>query len=809
MAIIVDPDNLSRPQVIFGTQSEQISLYPVGALVHANASGATAYTSAAKTDTFEDASADFVTWGVAPGDIVTLFNGPEAAHLIVSAVTDLNTLEIATDDGFTAFSDASSLVYEIRESSGGSIADGVTKQALYSFAKEEWRVDTYATALGDDLIRHEFPDEAITSEQFEIGGGAAHTDWIYFNDYTRKKIRTAGWAEKNTATSTISEYAGIITLGNLESDAQVYYQQVSAQNPPTNFTFLGAINEPIQTYSSGAGAATPSDYRSYLKLFVRKKFFTYAQSEIADIGVTQVQTIVNRFPLTHAADAAITETDAQVIGAAPFHTAASVITDVDGVTSAISSTTGEFRSPSLSTFTSVLVAGDTLFITGTQTDAGYYTISSVTNASTVQLDVTEAGGLTGATGLDYDIFTRIRHANKTGGVANDFEDMNLEAGASAGVALASSNAASCVTAGVTAGDILVITSSTSDHEGVYSIVSVVSENTLQVDATDNPFTSTSGVDFKIYHPSMFLQYKKENISISATGSVVFASATGTIRRDTGTWTGDGVTAGSILTFASTTNNNLSFTVATTTNASTVALVSSDWSRVKDETATGASTTAYDAFKRTINNRVYGFNWKLLGNGNTLADCYQFIQHQLRQTTDIDWGEGSSRGDVTDLLLSYATPTGTTTNMIIDNIDADDTNNATYQDATGQSRTFPFVSSLTINFNTNLQNDSNAKFRMFYTTNPSGNYGTKDAVTVIDSNSSAITGDVGGSPSVQKTFDYDGNTDGGRTAGTDAAVTIVAIGLDTAQFVITTGTITRAKGLSFSLVAPLERNYSNP
>ena len=59
------------------------------------------------------------------------------------------------------------------------------------------------------------------------------------------------------------------------------------------------------------------------------------------------------------------------------------------------------------------------------------------------------------------------------------------------------------------------------------------------------------------------------------------------------------------------------------------------------------------------------------------------------------------------------------------------------------------------------------------------------------------------------FDYDGNVQGGRAAATNADVTIVAIGLNTAQYVVATGTITRATGLSFGLVSALERNYSNP
>lgn len=72
----------------------------------------------------------------------------------------------------------------------------------------------------------------------------------------------------------------------------------------------------------------------------------------------------------------------------------------------------------------------------------------------------------------------------------------------------------------------------------------------------------------------------------------------------------------------------------------------------------------------------------------------------------------------------------------------------------------------------------------------------------------ITGNIAGA-SVSYDFDYDGNTQGGRTAATNAAVTVRAIGLDTAQFVETTGTIQRTTTNNFTLVAPLERNFSNP
>lgn len=74
----------------------------------------------------------------------------------------------------------------------------------------------------------------------------------------------------------------------------------------------------------------------------------------------------------------------------------------------------------------------------------------------------------------------------------------------------------------------------------------------------------------------------------------------------------------------------------------------------------------------------------------------------------------------------------------------------------------------------------------------------------------LTGDIDGNSSISFDFDYDGNVQrGAGSAGVDAPITIVAMGLNTSQYVVATGTITRAVGQSFSLVAALERNYSNP
>lgn len=198
--------------------------------------------------------------------------------------------------------------------------------------------------------------------------------------------------------------------------------------------------------------------------------------------------------------------------------------------------------------------------------------------------------------------------------------------------------------------------------------------------------------------------------------------------------------------------------------------------------------------------------------------YEFVQWSLRQTSDIDADADSKPGNLqADLLafvgsrldtLATVNPDGGGTGVAIINFDSNDTNSLQFTDNTGAARTFPFVAAGTINFSSTLQNDSDAIYRMFFTTNPAGDFGTATAVLVDDNSGTDISGNVSGSSSTNFDFDYDGNNQGGRTPGTDAAVTIVGIGLNGAQYVVATGTITRATGLSFTLTAALERNYQN-
>jgi len=253
-----------------------------------------------------------------------------------------------------------------------------------------------------------------------------------------------------------------------------------------------------------------------------------------------------------------------------------------------------------------------------------------------------------------------------------------------------------------------------------------------------------------------------------------------------------------------------------TNATDLKITATDNTIDTTTPYTGMSITYYATPQsRTIGASSYNFGIIIDGNNGTAEEIYEFVQRQLRKDSDIDADASTLIGKLAaDLLVfvgdtlktKYATnPDGGGNGVYIDNFDSNDTNRLVFTDNTNAERTFPFVAAGTITFNTNLQTDMSAKYWMFFT----DTYATSGAIIVNDNDDVAITGNISGQSSISFTFDYDGNNQGGRTPATDADVTVVAIGLETAQYVSSTATITRATGQNISLVASLERNYLDP
>tara|TARA_R110000787_G_scaffold79937_1_gene174394 strand:- start:297 stop:1622 length:1326 start_codon:yes stop_codon:yes gene_type:complete len=222
---------------------------------------------------------------------------------------------------------------------------------------------------------------------------------------------------------------------------------------------------------------------------------------------------------------------------------------------------------------------------------------------------------------------------------------------------------------------------------------------------------------------------------------------------------------------------------------------------------GMSIT-YSTITRDIGGNDRTFKVLIDGNFGTAEQINEFVQHQLRQGFDIDANLGGTVGSLADSLTAFLGNTlKTKEGVFIDNFLADDTNRIIFTDESGVERTFPFVATGTLSFNTNLQEDAGAIYRVFF----SDTFGTANATIVNDNSGNPLSGLVSGNPTIGFDFDYDGNVQQGRVPALDADVdvTVVSIGLDSAQYVSATSTIGRASGQNISLVAPLERNYANP
>ena len=133
-------------------------------------------------------------------------------------------------------------------------------------------------------------------------------------------------------------------------------------------------------------------------------------------------------------------------------------------------------------------------------------------------------------------------------------------------------------------------------------------------------------------------------------------------------------------------------------------------------------------------------------------------------------------------------------------------NERFSDDGGTKRTNPYTAAGTMYFNAPLVG-AGSSYRLMFSAPPgAGNdYGEAGAVTVNNAAGTPITGTISAA-SFTFDYDYDGNTQAGFTAGTDRAVTLIGIRPGYGKFAVATGTLTRSKSISLSLVAEADRAY---
>jgi len=229
--------------------------------------------------------------------------------------------------------------------------------------------------------------------------------------------------------------------------------------------------------------------------------------------------------------------------------------------------------------------------------------------------------------------------------------------------------------------------------------------------------------------------------------------------------------------------------------------------------TGITVSYYSANQsRTIAGTPLNFKIIIQGNGGTLEQIYAKIQYLLRQTTDINTSgtAGVKKGNIQDELLRFVGDTLVTSQSVyIDGVAPADSNRIEFYDDSNTLRTNPYTTAGTMSFNTPLVGGGSSYRLMFKDPPGAGNdFGESGAITVNDASETPtpITGTIS-SGSISFTYDYDGNVQGGYTAGTDRNVVLIGIKPGSGKYVAAEGVLTRSKTIALSLVAEQDRVYA--
>ena len=231
---------------------------------------------------------------------------------------------------------------------------GVTLQALYSFLKEQWKDDAA-------LNKFKFPIKMYTKTD-----GTFINGWTFEDALSRNLVRDAGWTEGSDI------YAGIVSLGNFDNDAdQAYYSNTIGYSQATiDFDKPGNLDEAIAiTGKTG-----------YLKMFLRIRPKLYSEYNLlTEQSIAALEPVLYKLPLANSTDLKTTATDIAVDTTAPFVGTQSAA-GTDGV-----ATLGD---PTFTSVSAPFVVGDVgkLLTIATGLNAGQYLIASYTSASSVDLD---------------------------------------------------------------------------------------------------------------------------------------------------------------------------------------------------------------------------------------------------------------------------------------------------------------------------------------------------------------------------------------------------------------------------------------
>lgn len=683
---------------------------------------------------------------------------------------------------------------------GNLSIDGVTMLALHSFIKEEWKSDQLLIDSGA------FPMVGISfaAGQWEFGEDPSgnNSDWALKVDATSstdsvRLIRNAGFDEKDNTGVTQKKFFNVSTLGTFEDplDQAVYYfgNDYTVDNT-TAFAFADAVNEPVQYYQlvgdlSGdtPSFATTTTFTRATGSFITDGFVVGGQIEITNstsndgtYTLTAVSALSMTISTTWTAEAIGTTTIAwdnsnavsvqlRIRDADPKGKTFQTSTLAEAGEAAVASKVIKF--PLANAADQKIDASDATVITDPWRDVWIRYLATTYNR---EVDTTTKR----AFGIVIDAGT-YSQSNGAAATTSRWDSANLSLGATEALA-------------DYAAGTLRIHEGTNQGDYTISGTPVDSGGTLQVTVVGTPLTVTGSDE-------SFTLIRATPLGVSAQN--IFERIQYELRQTTDiNSSGDGAVIG-VMTgeLAAYVGDNITFGGAQSVNP--------------NGTDTGVIVEGFDA--NDTNNMffvdsvgtTYNFPFVAAGNLNfnanltldTDPEYWLYFQYTNRATP--------SDADVTTPSGSTYTLTGTLPNMAVNDyiriagfaeagnnglfrITAENTPSASYDVIRADGTAVGGVET-----NVTIDLDENP-------------YNSPDAIIVNDNSGTPISG-AASAATVAFDFDYDGNTQGGRTAATDAVCVLKAAGLELGQYVEITGqTITRTTGLSFTATSPLERNYEN-
>ena len=697
--------------------------------------------------------------------------------------------------------DTDTRIFYLIEQGNLIYADGTTMLALHSFFKEEWKDDA-------TLPAHPFPMIGI---DFDAGKWEFGTDpsgnfsgWKPAEDdatnliYTRRAVRNAGWNEYSNAGVLLKRLANITSLGAFEDEAndQAHY---AFGNDPTDtaaavdFIFPGPVNEAVEFYTeigdlSGdtPAYATTSTITRTTGSFITDGFKVGGQVTINDSTSND-----GTYVLTGVAALTLTVTGTPLTVEA--WGTSRIAVDDDNVFNAFLRVRD--ADPKGKTFAQAGLADG-----GETTLVNKIVKLPLGNASDQNIDSTDAtiSGSSPWTQIVIRYFDQAFNREVDSATNRDY-GICIDVGTHSGVDGSAPGAGSVLTtaegglngfgAGTYNGGTLRIHEGT-DENTEFPIVSHT-DTTITVtgtlaSATDISFTAQRATPIvatqqQIYEKVQYLLRQAADI-------------------DTTDQTVNGKTADELINFVASTDVRFGEGIPTNPNGGGSGVIVEGFS--------ANDTNNLFFFDNTGTSRNYPF--VAAGNNNFNAnlvnDSAPYYWMFFDYTTRTNLTDGAIVGPSANIADLESPGSNLPALLVDDYISVSGFTNA----ANNGVYIVTAVNVSTQDYTVRKLDEATLVAESGVTIDVDEHPFKSDGAIVVDNNAGTDIKGVIGAAQIGFDFDYDNNVQGGRTAATDAKVRLLAIGLETGQYVVSdVQTITRATGLSFSVTASLERNYSNP